>query len=69
MTFSQHRAHDPANMCASAKFWLRVLTEIKNRGTNDVLMVVCDGLKGLPDAVNSVWDKAIVQTCIVHVTS
>src|SRR6201989_418940 len=49
-----------------AKFWLRVLTEIKNRGTRDVLMVVCDGLKGLPDAVNSVWEKTIVQTCIVH---
>jgi putative transposase len=49
-----------------AKFWLRVLSEIKNRGTRDVLMVVCDGLKGLPDAVNSVWEKAIVQTCIVH---
>jgi putative transposase len=49
-----------------AKFWLRVLSEIKNRGTKDVLMVVCDGLKGLPDAVSAVWDKAIVQTCIVH---
>jgi len=49
-----------------AKFWLRVCSEIKNRGTRDVLMVVCDGLKGLPDAVNSVWEKAIVQTCIVH---
>ena len=49
-----------------AKFWLRVLSEIKNRGTRDVLMVVCDGLKGLPDAVNAVWDKAVVQTCIVH---
>ena len=49
-----------------AKFWLRVLSEIKNRGTKDVLMVVCDGLKGLPDAVNSVWEKTIVQTCIVH---
>jgi transposase-like protein len=49
-----------------AKFWLRVLTEIKNRGTADVLMLVCDGLKGLPDAVNSVWEKTIVQTCIVH---
>src|SRR5579859_5747778 len=47
-----------------AKFWLRVLTEIKNRGTRDVLMVVCDGLKGLPDSVNSVWEKTIVQTCI-----
>jgi putative transposase len=36
-----------------ARFWLRVLSEIKNRGVRDVLMVVCDGLKGLPDAVNS----------------
>jgi transposase-like protein len=49
-----------------AKFWARVLTDIKNRGVRDVLMLVCDGLKGLPDAVNSVWDKTIVQTCIVH---
>ena len=45
-----------------AKYWLRVLTELKNRGVRDVLMVVCDGLKGLPDAVNAVWDKTIVQT-------
>jgi putative transposase len=49
-----------------AKYWLRVLSEIKNRGVQDVCMVVCDGLKGLPDAVNAVWDKTIVQTCIVH---
>jgi putative transposase len=49
-----------------AKFWLRVLTEIKNRGVRDVLMLVCDGLKGLPDAVNSCWEKTIVQTCVVH---
>ena len=49
-----------------AKYWLRVCSEIKNRGTRDVLMVVCDGLKGLPDAVNAVWEKTIVQTCIVH---
>ena len=53
-------------MCASAKYWLRVCPEIKNRGVQDVLMVVCDGLKGLPDAVNAVWEKTIVQTCIVH---
>jgi len=53
-------------MCASAKYWTRVCSEIKNRGTRDVLMVVCDGLKGLPDAVNAVWEKTIVQTCIVH---
>jgi putative transposase len=49
-----------------AKFWLRILTEIKNRGVRDVLMVVCDGLKGLPDAVNTCWEKTIVQTCVVH---
>jgi putative transposase len=49
-----------------AKFWLRVLTDIKNRGTGDVCIVVCDGLKGLPDAVATVWPKTIVQTCIVH---
>jgi putative transposase len=49
-----------------AKYWLQVLTEIKNRGVEDVLMLVCDGLKWLPDSVNTVWDKTIVQTCIVH---
>ena len=49
-----------------AKYWLQVLTEIKNRGVNDVLMVVCDGLTGLPDAVNTVWPATIVQTCVVH---
>jgi transposase-like protein len=49
-----------------AKFWLRVLTEIKNRGTKDCCMVVCDGLKGLPDAIGQVWPAAITQTCVVH---
>ena len=49
-----------------AKYWQQVLTEIKNRGVEDVLMVVCDGLKHLPDAVNTVWPATIVQTCIVH---
>lgn len=49
-----------------AKYWLRVLSEIKNRGTLDVCILVCDGLKGLPDAVNTVWPQAIVQTCVVH---
>src|SRR6201986_3410176 len=49
-----------------AKYWMRVLSEIKNRGVRDVCMLVCDGLKGLPDAVNTVWEKTIVQTCIVH---
>src|SRR6516225_763568 len=49
-----------------AKFWLRVLAEIKNRGVRDVCLLVCDGLKGLPDAVSAVWEKTVVQTCIVH---
>ncbi len=49
-----------------AKYWLRVLSEIKNRGTADVCIVVCDGLKGLPDAIGTVWPQAITQTCIVH---
>ena len=49
-----------------AKYWLRVLSEIKNRGVRDVCMLVCDGLKGLPDAVSAVWEKTIVQACIVH---
>ena len=49
-----------------AKYWLHVLTEIKNRGVNDVLMVVCDGLTGLPDAVTTTWPATITQTCVVH---
>lgn len=50
----------------SAKFWLAVLTELKNRGVKDVFFVVCDGLKGLPDSVNAAFPQAIVQTCIIH---
>jgi transposase-like protein len=49
-----------------AKFWLAVLTEIKNRGTGDVCMLVCDGLTGLPEAVTAVWERAVVQTCVIH---
>ncbi len=49
-----------------AKFWTRVLTELKNRGVADVLMVVCDGLKHLPDAIGVVWPQAVVQTCLIH---
>lgn len=50
----------------SAKYWLAVLTELRNRGVKDVFFVVCDGLKGLPDSVNAVFPEAIVQTCIIH---
>lgn len=49
-----------------AKFWLSVLTDLKNRGVKDVFFLVCDGLKGLPEAVENVWPLAIVQTCIIH---
>ncbi len=49
-----------------AKHWMHILTEIKNRGVNDVLMLVCDGLRGLPDAVETVWPRTTVQTCVVH---
>jgi len=49
-----------------AKFWLKVLTELRNRGVEDVLFVCCDGLPGLPDAVETVWPAATVQTCVVH---
>jgi putative transposase len=49
-----------------AKFWLQVLTELKNRGVADVCIAVCDGLKGLPDAINSVWELTTVQACIIH---
>nr|BFE32299.1 IS256 family transposase [Actinomadura rugatobispora]BFE36255.1 IS256 family transposase [Actinomadura rugatobispora] len=49
-----------------AKYWLQVLTELRNRGVDDACMVVCDGLTGLPDAVAHVWPQALVQTCIVH---
>jgi putative transposase len=51
-----------------AKFWLRVMNELKARGVEDVLIVVCDGLSGLPEAVTAVWPDTIVQTCIVHLT-
>jgi putative transposase len=49
-----------------AKFWMSVLTDLKNRGVKDVFFVVCDGLKGLPEVVGNVWPAAIVQTCIIH---
>ena len=49
-----------------AKFWLRVMTELKNRGVEDVLIAVVDGLKGFPEAILAVFPEATVQTCIVH---
>jgi putative transposase len=49
-----------------AKFWMSVLTDLRNRGIKDVFFVVCDGLKGLPEVVGNAWPQAIVQTCLVH---
>src|SRR5215213_1252724 len=51
----------------SAKFWMAVLTELRNRRIVDVFFLVCDGgLKGLPDSVNAVWPRTVVQTCLIH---
>ena len=49
-----------------AKFWMSVLTDLRNRGIKDVFFVVCDGLKGLPEVVGNAWPQAIVQTCVIH---
>jgi putative transposase len=45
---------------------MQICTELKNRGVDDVLMAVCDGLTGLPDAIGQVWPRTMVQTCVVH---
>jgi putative transposase len=49
-----------------AKFWLRVINELKNRGIADILMAVVDGLKGFPEAIQAVFPQTVVRTCIVH---
>lgn len=49
-----------------ARFWGAVLAELRNRGVKDVLIVCCDGLGGLPEAIEATWPKAIVQTCVIH---
>ncbi|MFT8948708.1 MAG: IS256 family transposase [Acetobacter aceti] len=49
-----------------AKFWLRVMNELRHRGVEDILLAVVDGLKGFPDAIRAVFPEALVQTCIVH---
>ena len=49
-----------------AKFWLQVVTELKNRGVQDIFIACVDGLKGFPDAIEAVYPKAAVQLCIVH---
>ena len=49
-----------------AKFWLQVVTELRNRGVQDIFIACVDGLKGFPDAIEAVFPKAVVQLCIVH---
>ncbi|WP_031470888.1 IS256 family transposase [Sciscionella sediminilitoris] len=49
-----------------ARFWLQVFSELKNRGVTDVLIAVCDGLKGLPEAITTTWEHTIVQQCVIH---
>ncbi len=49
-----------------AKFWLNVLTELQNRGVKDILIACVDGLKGFPDAINTVYPETQIQLCIVH---
>jgi transposase-like protein len=49
-----------------AKFWLNVLTELQNRGVNDILIACVDGLKGFPEAINTLFRQTQVQLCIVH---
>ena len=49
-----------------AKFWMTVLTELRNRGVHDTFIVCCDGLKGLPDSIRATWPLADVQLCVVH---
>lgn len=48
------------------KFWLSVLTELKTRGLQDILIACVDGLKGFPDAINSVFPQTHIQLCIIH---
>jgi putative transposase len=49
-----------------AKFWLRIVNELRNRGVQDILIAVVDGLKGFPEAINAAFPQTLVQTCIVH---
>jgi putative transposase len=49
-----------------AKFWLRVMNELRGRGVEDLLLAVVDGLKGFPAAIQTVFPEAMVQTCIIH---
>jgi transposase-like protein len=58
--------HPAGDRAEGARFWLQVFSELKNRGVEDVLIAVCDGLKGLPEAITTTWERTVVQQCIVH---
>ena len=49
-----------------ANYWLQVLTEIKDRNVEDVCIVVCDGLKGLPESIGATWPASLIETCVLH---
>jgi hypothetical protein len=49
-----------------AKHWMSCLAELRNRGVADVMIVACDGLKGLPESITEIWPQATVQLCVVH---
>lgn len=49
-----------------AKFWAQVFTELRNRGVKDILIACCDGLEGLPEAIEATWPRTVTQTCVVH---
>ena len=49
-----------------AKFWLQVVTELKNRGVQDIFIACVDGLKGFPEAIETVFPQTVVQLCLVH---
>jgi putative transposase len=51
-----------------AKFWMKVMNEVRNRGVHDILIVVVDGVKGFPEAITEIFPQTIVQTCIVHLS-
>lgn len=59
----------PGDRAEGSKYWLAVLTELKNRGVADVCIVVCDGLKGLPESITTVWPQALVQACVLHLSA
>jgi len=50
-----------------ARFWQKIMTDLRNRGLRDILVACCDGLTGLPDAIRSAFPSTVVQTCVVHV--